>query len=90
MDENPLQPMGNSIRDNIMIGCEKPFDLKKEVDPTWIDRANNAEWPLAAFPELFEAGTPPRLDLSKLPAVWAKVPGFEPIPIDKIGPRPAR
>jgi len=90
MDENPLQPMGNSMRDNIMIGCKKPFDLKKEVDPEWIDRANNAEWPLAEFPELFEAGTPPRLDLSKLPAVWAKVPAFEPIPIDKIGPRSAR
>lgn len=90
MDEDPLQPMGNSMRENIMIGCKKPFDLMKEVDPKWLDRANNAEWPLSDFPGLVEGGPPARLNLAKLPAVWAKVPGFEPIPIEKIGPRPDR
>ncbi len=88
MEENPLQPMGNSMHENIMIGCQKPFDLRKEVDPQWLDRANNAEWPLTEFPELFEGGPPARLNLSKLPAVWQKVAGFEPIPIEKIGPGP--
>lgn len=90
MDENPLQPLGNSMHENILIGCQKPFDLKKEVDPHWLDRANNAEWPLTEFPELFEGGPPARLNLSKLPAVWQKVAGFEPIPIERIGPRPNR
>jgi parallel beta-helix repeat protein len=66
-------PLGNSMHENIMIGCEKPFDMRKEVDPEWLDRANNAEWPLTEFPELFEGGPPARLNLSKLPAVWQKV-----------------
>lgn len=87
MDENPLQPRGNRMHANIMIGCPKPFDIRKEVDPQWLDRAGNVEWPLTEFPELFDGQTPGRLDLAKLPAVWAKVPGFEPIPIDRIGPR---
>jgi hypothetical protein len=39
---------------------------------------------------LFESGAPARLDLSKLPAVWQKATGFEPIPIDQIGPGPDR
>jgi len=73
-----------------MIGCKKPFDLRKEVDPKWLDRANNAEWQLTDFPELFEGGPPARLKLSKLPAVWQTVPGFEPIPFEKVGPRPDR
>lgn len=90
MDENPLQPLGNVMHANIMIGCQKPFDIRKEVDPEWLDRAGNAEWPLTEFPELLEGESPPRLNLARLPAVWEKVPGFEPIPIDRIGPRPQR
>ena len=90
MEENPLHPMGNSMHENIMLGRKKPFDLKKEVDPKWLDRANNAEWQLTEFPELFEGGPPARLNLSKLPPVWQKVAGFEPIPIEKIGPSPDR
>jgi len=90
MEENPLQPMGNSMHQNIMIGCQKPFDLMKEVDPTWLDRTNNAEWQLTEFPELLAGGPPARLDLSKLPAVWQKLAGFEPIPLEEIGPRPDR
>lgn len=90
MEENPLEPRGNSMHENIMIGCKTAFDLKKEVDPQWIDRANNPEWSLADFPELFETGTPARLILAKLPAVWEKVAGFEPIPIDRIGPGDSR
>ena len=90
MDENPVQPLGNSMHENIFIGCQKPFDVRKEVDPAWLDRANNAEWPLTEFPELFEGGPPARLNLARLPAVWQKVTGFEPIPIDQIGPGPDR
>ena len=86
MDENPLQPMGNSMRDNIMIGCQKPFDLRKEVDPTWLDRANNSEWPLTEFSDLFAGEPPGKLNLTKLPSVWQRVSGFEPIPFDQIGP----
>ena len=88
MQEDPVQPMGNAMHGNIMISCKKPFDLRKGVDPKWLDRSNNAEWQLKDFPELIEAGPPPRLNLSRLPAVWTKVNGFAPIPIGKIGLRP--
>jgi hypothetical protein len=86
MDENPVQPLGNSMQGNVFLGCQKPFDIRKEVDPQWLDRAGNVEWPLSEFPELVEAGPPPRLNLARLPALWQKVPGFEPIPFDRIGP----
>ena len=42
------------------------------VDPT----------PKQAEPQ--EAGP---LDLKTLPQIWMKVPGFEPIPFEKIGPQ---
>jgi parallel beta-helix repeat protein len=87
MDENPVQPLGNSMRENILISCQKPFDLRKEVDPQWIDRANNVEWQLAEFPELVEGGPRGKLNLAGLPAVWQRVADFEPIPIDRIGPQ---
>lgn len=90
MSENPVQPLGNSMRDNILIGCKKPFDLKKGVDEKWLDRANNVELKLEDCPELFDKGAPDKLNLSKLPAVWRKVASFEPIPIEKIGPRAAK
>lgn len=86
MDENPLQPLGNVMRTNIFIGCKKPFDIRKEVDPNWLDRDDNLEAALTDWPELFDAGPPARLNLSKLAAVWEKLPGFEPIPLDRIGP----
>ena len=85
MAENPLQPMGNSMHENIMIGCKKPFDLMKEVDEKWLDRVNNAQWELKDFPDVFGEGPSAKLDLMKLPAVWRKVAGFEPIPVEKIG-----
>ena len=75
---------------NIFLGCQKPFDLRKEVDPNWVDRSNNAEWPLTDFPELLEGSPPARLNLAKLPAVWQKLAGFKPIPVERIGPRPDR
>ena len=87
LDENPLQPLGNSMHENILIGCKKPFDVRKEVDPKWLDRANNAEYSLTDFPDLFDGVPQPRLHLTKLPAVWQKVAGFEPIPVEKIGLR---
>jgi parallel beta-helix repeat protein len=89
MQENPLQPMGNSMHANIFIGCKKPFDLQKGVDPKWLDRADNPEWELKDCPELVGGAPAARLDLSKLPGLWQKVPGFEPIPIEKIGLIPA-
>ncbi len=88
MDENPLMPMGNVIRGNLMIGCRKPFDLRQGVDPAWLDRADNLERPLSDFPKLIDEALPTKLDLSQLPKIWAELPGFEPIPIERIGPRP--
>jgi hypothetical protein len=85
MDDDPLMPLGNSIRNNILIGCEKPFALAKGVDEQWLDKENNAEWGLEDFPSLPQAGSTGKRDLSKLPAIWQKVTGFEPIPIEIIG-----
>jgi parallel beta-helix repeat protein len=86
MENNPLMPIGNSIRDNILIGCKKPFALSKGVEEQWLGKQNNVEWILEEFPSLPAAESDEKLDLSKLPAIWQKVDGFQPIPIDKIGP----
>ena len=86
MDEQPLLPMGNSIRDNIIIGCKKPFDLSKDVDPAWLDRENNPVLSMEDVPTLLAKGAAKKLDLARLADVWKKVPGFPPIPIEKIGP----
>jgi parallel beta-helix repeat protein len=85
MDDDPLMPLGNSIRDNILIGCQKPFALSKGVEQQWLNKKNNAQWSLDDFPSVPAAGSDEKLDLSKLPAIWQKVPGFQPIPIEKIG-----
>ena len=87
LEEQPLLPMGNVMRDNIFIACDKPWALSKDVKKEWLKRENNVEWPATDFPFLpasAEAGT---LDLTKLPEIWKKLPGFEPIPYDKIGPK---
>lgn len=84
MAEDPLQPLGNVLHENILIGCKKPFELQNGTDKKWLDRANNPERELADFPGLVGEGSPARLNLSKLPEIWQKVPGFEPIPIEKI------
>jgi hypothetical protein len=77
--------MGNVIRDNILIGCKKPFGLSKDVKPEWLDRDNNLIAEMADYSSLPAAGAS-RLDLARLPEIWRKVPGFEPIPFEKIGP----
>ena len=87
MDQNPLMPLGNSMHDNILIGCKRPFALSRGVEAEWLDRKNNAELSMKDFPWLPGQGSAKKLDLSKLPAIWQKVPGFEPIPIEKIGPK---
>ena len=87
LDEQPLLPLGNVMRGNIFIACDKPWALSNDVEEEWLTRENNVERPATDFPYLpssAEAGT---LDLAKLPEIWKKVPGFEPIPFDKIGPK---
>jgi hypothetical protein len=85
MSEDPLLPLGNVLHENILIGCKKPFELQGGTDRKWLDRVNNPQWELKDFPGLIVDGTPAKLVLSKLPEVWRKVAGFEPIPIEKIG-----
>jgi len=89
MAEDPLQPLGNVLHENILIGCKTPFELRDGTDKKWLDRANNPQWELADFPGLLGEGTPAKLDLSRLPALWQKVPNFAPIPVEKIGLLPA-
>ncbi len=85
LDEDPLLPMGNVFRRNIIIGCKQPWALAKGVKPEWLTRENNLVLKMEDCPFLEGQFTGKRPDLSKLPEVWAKVPGFKAIPLEKIG-----
>lgn len=85
MDNNPLMPLGNTIHDNILVGCKKPFALSKGVKEEWLDRENNPERSVEDFPFLPAEGSTEKLDFSKLSTLWQKLPAFQPIPVDKIG-----
>ncbi len=85
LDNNPLMPLGNTIHDNILVGCKRAFALSKGIQEEWLDRENNPEWSMEDFPFLPTEGSTKKFDLSKLPTLWQKTPGFQPIPIDKIG-----
>lgn len=87
LDEQPLLPLGNVMRDNIFIACEKPWALNKEVKAEWLTRENNIEWPAGDFPFLPASPEAGKLDLARLPEIWKRLPGFEPIPYEKIGPK---
>ena len=87
LDEDPLLPMGNVMRHNIFISCKRPFALAKGVKEEWLTRENNPERQAADFPFLSASESAGPLDLTKLPEIWQKVPGFEAIPFAKIGPK---
>lgn len=87
LDEKPLLPLGNVMRNNIFIACEKPWALAGDVKEEWLTRENNVEWPAGRFPFLPGSATGNELDLSKLPRIRDELPGFDPIPYEKIGPR---
>lgn len=86
LDEDPLLPMGNVIHDNVFIAVRQPFALSKDVREAWLDRDNNHTFELADFPFLPTDSAAQPLDLSTLAPIWEKVPGFEAIPVDRIGP----
>ena len=86
LDEEPLLPLGNVMRGNVFIGCKEPFALARGVKAEWLTRENNREWKATDFPFLPASPSAGGLDLTKLPEVWKNVPGFEPIPFEKIGP----
>jgi hypothetical protein len=79
--------MGNVMRDNIFIGCKQPWALARGVKPEWLTRENNHEYKLDAFPFLVSASADGELDLGKLREIWKAIAGFEPIPVERIGPR---
>lgn len=86
MDEDPLQPRGNVMHSNILLNCEKPFALARGVEAEWLDRKDNVEWKLEDYPNLVtEANGHEQLNFAELPKLWEKVPGFEPIPLERIG-----
>ena len=87
LDEQPLLPLGNVMRRNLFIGCKVAFALAKDVNEAWLTREGNLEWPLAEFPFLPASAATGTLDLQRLPEIWGRVPGFEPIPVDRIGPK---
>ena len=86
LDNDPLMPMGNVMRDNIFIACKKPWALSKGVKPEWLTRENNHEFATSDFTFLPDSAAGATLDLAKLQEVWSRVPGFTPIPVDMIGP----
>ncbi|MCK5804007.1 MAG: right-handed parallel beta-helix repeat-containing protein, partial [Lentisphaeria bacterium] len=86
LDEDPLLPMGNVMCDNVFIACKQSFALAKNVKPEWLSRGNNHEWAMADFPFLPASAANGTLDLEKLSTIWKKVPGFQPIPVERIGP----
>ncbi len=85
MDEDPLLPLGNVFRRNILIGCKEPWALARDVKPEWLTREDNIEFTLEDFPFLDGQFDGRRPDLTRLPEIWSKVPGFKPIPLEKIG-----
>ena len=87
LDEEPLLPMGNAMHRNIFVGVKQPFALAKGVKEEWLDRKDNATFELADFPFLPAKWTDGPLDLGRLPEIWAKVPGFKSIPVERIGLR---
>lgn len=86
LDENPLMPMGNVMRKNVFINCQKPFALSKEVKAEWLDRENNPEFKAEDFPSIPIPEKDGTLGLSALKEIWRRVEGFAPIPFEKIGP----
>jgi len=86
LDDQPLLPMGNVMRRNIFVDCKQVFALAKDVKPEWLVREGNKELKAKDFPFLPASPEGP-LDLEKLPDLWKAVPGFEPIPVEKIGPK---
>ncbi|NQT54219.1 right-handed parallel beta-helix repeat-containing protein [bacterium] len=86
LEEQPLMPLGNVMRRNIFVQCKQPFALAKGVKAEWLTREGNREWKATDFPFLPASPAAGALDLKKLPEIWKAVPGFEPIPIERIGP----
>jgi hypothetical protein len=78
------------MRDNIFIACNKPWSLSKDVKKEWLVRENNVEWPATDFPFLPPTEEAVALDLTTLPDIWKNLPGFQPIPYEKIGPQKPR
>ena len=57
MDQNPLMPLGNSIRNNILAGCKKPFAISKGIEEDWLGRENDPEWSMEGLPFLPDEGS---------------------------------
>ena len=85
MDNNPLLPMGNAMRNNFIVGCEKPWSLSRDVKAEWLDRSNNLELKLADVPVLDRWKSTGKIDLVELSTLWKQLPEFEPIPVERIG-----
>ena len=75
----------NILQGNIFIACEKPFALSGNVKEEWLTREGNREWPANKFAFIPDPASEDPLDLDRLPEVWKNVPGFDPIPVEKIG-----
>ncbi len=87
LDEDPLLPMGNVMRDNIFIDCRQVFALSKDVEGEWLTRENNPAFKTTDFPFLPSSPDRGPFDLKLLPKIWERVKGFDPIPFEKIGPQ---
>lgn len=84
MEEDPLLPLGNACRGNLFIGCRNPVLMYGDFQENWLETADNHIRSLEAYP--FIGDPAERLELATLPQLWAGVAGFEPIPVERIGP----
>jgi len=86
LENQPLLPMGNVMRHNVFVECKQPFALARDVKAEWLTREGNRELKAADAPFLPAPSARP-LDLKQLPKLWKALPGFQAIPIEKIGPK---
>lgn len=83
MEDRPRLPLHNVVENNVIVRCKKPMNLRKlEKLVTMKDNLITDEDP--GFVDM--AGGDFRL--KKDAAVFAKIPGFKTIPVEKIGPAP--
>jgi hypothetical protein len=85
LDRHPEKPYGNKVTGNAVVACPQPFHFAKPKDLAGSDLGGNVAFGLD------EAGLkdPAQADFSLRPgaAVFAKIPGFPPIPFAEIGLR---
>ncbi len=86
LDNHPELPTGVSFADNLFVRCGKGVDRRAKADELrFVAFGKNLE--VAADPGFVAAD---RLDFRLVPDAipYRELPGFKPIPLDRVGPQP--